>query len=397
MESRTFKVRAVNRDGETIELTLHGNSQSEIQEELTRRGLFPLGVKESADKSGFFTGKGRKLSDYELIFFFRQLLAMLSAGITIGEAIRILSEKLTDPKMKTMFLKLNESLTEGKSFSKAILESGYNFHPLIASFVRQGEQSGDLAEVFKRLIIYWERRRNAFQKIIDAIIYPLVLLAIVFGIVCFLLLHVVPTFTNMYSDFSENLPAFTRMVIYTSDLIRYHFTLVVAAGVFGLFLIYEGLKHQAERMLNMISGFPLIRRFYYYYRLSYFSLALGSLLKSGMSVDDSLSVLQDGFQGGKVAKVREVLHGGVSLSESLKPLNLYNEVNLQMVTVGENTGRLGEVFLNLGEFYESELDYSLRRMLSLFEPLLILLMGMVVGFIVLSMFLPIVQMAALIK
>lgn len=392
---KVFHIRAVDRTGNVVELDLNGSSKAEISADLEKKGLHLLELKEK--KSVFSRSVSSRFSEYELIFFFRQLSAMLSAGISIGEAVSILAEKLTDPKLKMVFCTLQILLSEGKSFSRALTESGFSFHPLIISFVRQGEHSGDMVTVFRRLISYWERRRNTWQKMIDALIYPFVLMGIVVIIVCFLMVVVVPTFRNIYGDFGANLPETTKFVLFISDLIRGNIYLAVFTISAAAFAGFQLLKHKIELILGVFSGLPLISGIYSSYRLSYFCLALGSLIKSGMSVDESLHVLEDGFQGERIRKVREVLRGGISLSESIVHLRLFNEVNLQMVTVGENTGKLAEVFLNLGEFYESELEYSLRRIMAAFEPILILFMGVIVGFIVMSMFLPIIQMAVMIK
>ncbi|MDD5091660.1 MAG: type II secretion system F family protein [Candidatus Wallbacteria bacterium] len=397
MEIRNFRVKAMDRSGGQVELTVRGVDANQVQEEMARRHMLPVSItEEKALLERFFPGS-RRLGDYELIFFFRQLMAMVSAGITIGEAVNILADKITDNKLRGLFGELNTMLSEGRAFSYALEKCSFRFPPLVISFVYQGEHSSDLAMVFGRLITYWERKRNARQKLIDAMIYPAVLMVIVVGMLAFLLTAVVPTFTEVFADFSGQLPLPTRVVISVSDVIREHFWIVLAGLALVIFTAQRLIAGHEEKVMDLASKLPLISSLVRLYGVSYFSLAMGSLLKAGMSVDDSLAVLLTGVYGDKIARARVILRGGRTLRESLETMKVFNDVNLQMITVGENTGKLSEIFQNLGEFYETELDYGLRRLLALFEPLLILSMGVLVGFIVLAMFLPIIQMAVLMR
>jgi len=395
MKTNKYKIKAIDKSGNTLNMEMYANSADEIYDILFIRELEPLSVKKSFEISIF--SSNATLSDYEMIFLFRQLLSLVLSGISIGEGVNILSNRIAEKKFRAIFRNIASSLASGKTLANAFLESGYRFPPIVLSFINQGENSGDMAEAFKRIISYWEKRRNIKNRLIDAFIYPSILMIIITVIVFFLTMFVIPEFTTIYSDFSSKLPLATRITLCISNFVRENILII-----FGIFIaLFSGIvfsfKGKYPMIFSFIINLPFIRTFFRYYTVSYISMALGSLLGSGMEIDDSLEVIQRGNLENKVKEVRRLLRSGNSLSFSLTKLGIFSDVNIEMISVGENSGRLSEVFMNISEFYDSELDIFIRRSLAMLEPALIILLGGMVGFIVFSMFLPIIQLASLIK
>lgn len=395
MKTREYKITAVDMSGNTVDIQMAASSLDEIYDHLSKRGLEPVSIKRTFDINLF--GSSSRLSDYEMIFFFRQILSMVLSGVSVGEGIKILASKIEDIRFRGIFRELATSISQGKSFADSLKDSNYFFPPVIISFINQGENSGDMVEVFKRTISYWEKKRNIKNRLIDALIYPALLLVIIFFIVIFLTMIVIPEFTKIYADFSESLPLITQMTLNFSDFIRAHYLIIFGSFIGILFAFFLSLKGKMPLLFSLIIRMPIIKTFYRYYTISYTSMALSALLGSGMEIDDSLEILQNGTLESRVIEARKLLRSGNRLSVSLSRLQIFSAVNIEMIAVGEDSGRLVEIFQNMSEFYDGELEIYTKRALTLLEPLLIITLGGMVGFIVFSMFLPIIQLSSLIK
>jgi len=395
MKTSEYKITAVDMSGKTIDIQMAASSLEEIYDYLNKRKLEPVSIKKTFNINIF--GSSSNLSDYEMIFFFRQILSMVLSGVSVGEGVKILASKIEDMRFRSIFRELASSISQGSSFADSLKESNYFFPPIIISFIDQGENSGNMVEVFKRTISYWEKKRNIKNRLIDALIYPLLLMVIIFCIVIFLTMFVIPEFTKIYSDFSESLPIVTQITLNISDLIRAHFLVIFGTLIALLTVFFLSLKGKMPLIFSMIVKLPIVYTFYRYYTISYTSMALSALLGSGMEIDECLRVLQNGTLENKVIEARQLLRSGNPLYVSLSRLQIFSDVNLEMISVGENSGRLAEVFQNMSEFYDGELDIFTKRALTLLEPALIITLGGMVGFIVFSMFLPIIQLASFIK
>ncbi|MEW6570048.1 MAG: type II secretion system F family protein [Nitrospirota bacterium] len=387
-----FQYRGYNADGSEATGTVEANSLRDAVLRLRESGFYPKDVKEAAFKKSF--GLFRGSDSAQLPSVTRQLATLLASGVTLMEALRSISEE-NRGFWKNVLVDIREKVAGGSSLSKAV--EGYKVFPeFYVNMVASGETSGNLDEVLDRLADFLEAQSDIKAKIRLSMIYPVFMVSIGFIVLSFLFAFVVPKITKIFEDTESALPLITVVLVTVTNIFQGYWWLIIGAILSGMF----AFKKMREKKRPVIDGLLLrmpgnLLQSLYFGR---FSRTLSFLLEGGVPVLKAMELAAKSI-GNKMLEMKVIeanrkVAEGARLSASLDG---FPPVLLQLISTGEKSGKLTDVLRNAADSYEREFSRKIRKALSLLEPSLILLMGLIVGFIVLAVLLPIFQLNQLIK
>lgn len=403
----TFRYKARDKTGIALVGSVEAESQTAVTASLRELGYQIIFVEEQrlglSSLIGRLTERLRRSSPREVIFCTRQLAMMARAGLPLVEALQGMTEQPFSPRFKRILLTLVEDLRGGTSFSEALARHPQVFSRFYISMVKSGETAGILDEVLERLAAIGEEEMELKGQIRSALAYPCLLVLLSCGIVTFLLTAVLPKFVGIFEESGVALPLPTVVLLSISRMLQ-RFWYVVPLGIFLGFVAlrrYTRTPRGRYRLHQRILHLPILGALIHKTILSRFCRIMASLLKSGIPAVPALTITHEVVGNEVVAQainhVREAIIGGASLAEPFRLSGAFPPTVVQMVAVGERTGTLDQMFLHLGDYYNSEVARGLRTMTSLLEPLLLLFMGLLVGFIALSVLLPIFQLVKVFK
>ena len=390
-----FEIKAVRASEGVVALTLDAVDESDAKTQAGAQGYTVLTVKAKQSLQSWIKPRGGK---FPLILFSQELLSLMDAGLTVVEAIETLAEKEARPESKAVLQQIVAQLYEGRTFSYALQGLPAVFPPLYVSTVRASEKTGDLAEAMTRYIAYQERIDVVRKKIVSASIYPVILISGGGLVIVFLMAYVVPRFSRIYEDMGTNLPFMSRLLLQWGKLLQSHGPLVLLAvasiaAALVCVAIRPATRNQFMRLLWRI---PAAGERMRVYQLTRFYRTLGMLLRGGTALAPSLKMVSEllgpGLRlqlQGAVGKISE----GRSMSYAMELHGLTTPVALRMLRVGERTGQMGEMMERIANFHEEELSRWVERFTKVFEPLLMAVIGVIIGGIVVLMYFPIFELA----
>jgi general secretion pathway protein F len=336
------------------------------------------------------------------VLFSQELLALLEAGLSLVESLETLAEKEERPAIRKTLSQIVGSLYEGHPFSHALQHSHAKFPPLYVATVRACERTGALPEALSRYVAYQSQMEAVKRQVVSASIYPLLLAAVGSLVTLFLLVYVVPRFSHIYADIGGDLPLMSRLLMRWGLLLDAN----GAAVLTGTLLVLGGALYTVTRpaskqwLVRKLWQLPHLGRRLHVYQLARFYRSLGMLLRGGMPVVTSLQMVSDLLESsvrGQLALATGSIREGHALSGAMEQYGLATPVALRMLRVGERTGRMGEMMERIAAFYEEETARWVERFTKLFEPLLMVFMGLVIGVIVVLMYFPIFELAGSIQ
>lgn len=395
-----YTYKAINARGAILQGTIEAETQSGAVALLLQRGLTPTVVEDikKLSKTGL-RGWRRSPSGEDILFFIRNFSIAIQAGITVSAALEIMEKDATHPAMRDMMMKVGASVRGGTPLSQAFVPFSRYFTPAFIGLLRAGEISGSLGKAFALIGEYLKREFSLKQKLRSAMIYPVVLVAASVGVVILLMVFVLPKLSAAFAQSGTALPLITRIVLAISSVLTYSIILdLILLGLLIAGIIYlKNTKKGQELFHKCLEHAPIAKKMMRSVALVRFLRTLGNLLASGISMMEALHTTAEsvGHTGIRLATLDTAtsLEGGGQLSASLgKYPEYFPGVVVGLVRVGEETGKLGEILVEISEFYDDELDYSLRNMMALLEPMLLLGMGIAVGAIAISVLLPIYQL-----
>lgn len=402
-----FKYAAKKSSGQTVEGTIQADDRNQALAELRKQNLVVLKVEQVADKSVGADGKpkpksslfqsGPKASAQELVLFTRQLSTMVSSGLALLESIEVLGEQAETPGMKKTCAKLATELRSGSDLSSAMEQCPRAFSPLYISMVRAGEASGQMDVILSRLADYLESTATLKREIRAAMTYPVISLVLVLGITAFLMLGVVPTFRQVFDGLGAELPSLTKFVLGVSQGMRENWIAIFggAAGVIAALWIFfktevGGLVFDTLAFKAPVFG-PLAKKV----ALARFSRTFATLIRSGVPIMGTLDIVAETAGNRLVTRAvvesKESVRNGQLLSEPLGRCKIFPAMVVRMIAIGERTGALEALLEKIAEFYDAQVKAAIKSLTSLIEPILISFMGVIVGGVVLSVFLPILD------
>jgi type IV pilus assembly protein PilC len=389
------------KDNQGLKLTgvLEAADQSEAIGILHKKGLIVIGVKEERAKRA---AEGRVKLD-ELVVFSRQLATMVESGITLVQALHILSEQSENKVLSGVTLKIKEDIESGSSLHEAMAKHGKIFSNLYINMVKAGETSGMLDEILDRLASYLEKASALQRKVQSSLVYPTVVICMAVLITVVLLVKVVPTFEGIFRSLGGTLPMPTQVLIFISNTLRRMFLFLVV-GLFGIgFLIAKYVstpkgRYQVDFYSLKLPVFgPLLRK----YVVAKFSRTLATLVKSGVPILSALEIV--GKTAGNtvveqtVNNARVSIREGEPISEPLSKSGVFPPMVVRMISVGEQTGQLEKMLNKIADFYDEQVDAAVSGLTSMIEPLVIGFLGIIIGGIVVALFMPIFKITELIR
>lgn len=413
----TFTYAAKDQNGRTVEGSLEADSQQDVLAELRQRSLTPVRVQAGGKKGkkpaeqpgpggaakpagGFSLSFGKqvaKANREELVLFTRQLSTMIGAGLSLIESIEVLADQAETPGLKTTCQRLSSELRAGSDLSSAMEQCPKAFSPLYISMVRAGEASGQMDVILERLAEYTEAAEELRREVKSAMTYPVISLALVLGITAFLMIGVVPTFRQVFESLNSNLPKITKLTLATSDWMRNSWPTLLgmialaAAGFFMFSKTKFGSFFLDHARLRLPVFGPLARKI----ALARFSRTFATLIRSGVPIMGTLDIVSNTAGNQVVSRAvdasKESVRNGNMLSEPLSQSKVFPPMVVRMIAIGERSGALEVLLEKIAEFYDSQVKAQIKALTSLIEPLLISFMGIIVGGVVLSVFLPILD------
>ncbi len=401
----TFKYAAKGPGGKTVEGTITANDKTEAVAELRRQNLVVMRVDEagaSAAKRKSVAGKGLfkttpSCKKGELVVFTRQLSTMIGAGLALLESLDVLGDQAESPGMKLTCQKLANEVRGGTDLSVAMETCPKVFDALYVSMVRAGEVSGQMDIILERLADYQEASETLRREIRSAMTYPCVSMVLVLGITAFLMLGVVPGFRQVFDSLDSDLPAITTFTLETAEFLKANWAPVFGGLVFLViaFFMFKRTEQGGwffDRLSLRVPVFgPLVRKV----ALARFSRTFATLIRSGVPIMGTLDIVAETAGNRVISEVvlnsRESVRGGNMLSEPLAKSPVFPPMVVRMIAIGERTGSLEVLLEKIAEFYDSQVKAAVKSLTSMIEPILISVMGVIVGGVVMAVFLPILD------
>ncbi len=378
-------------------------NKNEAIEKLANEGLFVNNIRTKSIEINLKLFKQR-IKDKNISLFTKGFSVMISSGLTLLDSLEILEDQETNPEFKKVINKIRLRVEGGSTLAYAMSEHERIFSSLYVNLIDSGEKSGTLEDVTKRLSTYLEKTIALKKKVKGAMIYPAIVSSVAASVVALILIVVIPTFESLYGSAGMMLPLPTRIVISLSELLRSYFIYLVLAIIAVVYLLrYSYRKSYRFRKLvdGMILKIPVFGLLIKKSSIARFTRTLGSLMKSGVAVLDGFDLIAK--TAGNVIieeelnNAKQMIAGGSSIAEPMKQSNIFPPMVGHMIAVGEKTGKLDEMLDKTADYYEAEVDDTVANLSTLIEPIVIVFLGTIIGFIVVSMYLPIFELGNVIK
>jgi type IV pilus assembly protein PilC len=404
----TFAYVAVAQDGKKLSGTSEAETPGVLRERLVEQGYKVQSVKAAkaqaqsrtrAQSQAAFLDKFSRVKLTDLSIFCRQFSTMIDAGVSLVRCLDVLSEQSTSPKLRRIIFDLRSEVEAGNTLSKAMSKYPTVFSNLFIGLIRAGEVGGVLEESLQRLSVFMEKDVELRRKIKAALTYPIIVSIVALSIVLFLTVFIVPQFKKMFVDLGvKDFPAMTQALMDFSDfLIQRGYIMVLIVVVFIIAIKMFGRTKVGRRTLDRVKlKAPVFGKLFHKVALARFSRTLATLLSSGVPILSAMEtcagtvaneVIADAILDAR-ARVRE----GDVISEPLRKSRMFPPMVVQMISIGQESGALDNMLSKIADFYDSEVDAAITSLTSAIEPILIVFLGVTVGFIVISMFMPLVAL-----
>ncbi|MFH0790431.1 MAG: type II secretion system F family protein [Candidatus Omnitrophota bacterium] len=398
-----------DKSGKKISGYEEASSQEELISRLQNKDLLVISVMpaegKAADSAGLKTSEKTKssikhqgITNEDLTLFCRQLATLLSAGVTMLKCLDIIAQQVASRKLFDVIKELQRLMEGGLSLHEAMAKHPKVFSELWVNLVESGEASGNLALVLGRLAGTLERMEAFKKKVGSALIYPLILFLAGSGALLFLTIKIIPTFAELFKGFNLKLPFLTRVLVYVSEVIRKYFfvgIIGIGAAVF-IFKKYTSTKNGKLRYEQFLFSLPVLGEFFRVLVMERFSSEMSTLVESGVPILYSLEIAEHSVDNLVVAEiihhVKDDVRDGKPLHSSLNKSGFFDPMTIQMISIGEEIGELPQMFKRINTFYQEAAETFLTRFTAMFEPIMLIFMGLVIGLMVVGMFLPMFQL-----
>ena len=394
-----FKYKEIDSSGKVVQGTMEANSQSDVISAIKARGARPVSVVQDTSISSSLDIKigKKKAKSRDLSIFAKQLYTMLHAGMPLLSCIETLGEQTEHPTLREALSFIHQDLQKGAIFSTSIQKRPDVFPPLFYSMVRSGELSGNLDRVLNNLAIHYQKEAKIQAQIKSAMTYPIIILIAAIGVTVLLIVKLVPMFKDMFNG--RQLPGITVFILNLSDLLIHKWYIIIAAIFATVFVIRTYLSTATGRLqfdrrkLNL----PIIGKYMKIIVSSRFASTLAVLITSGIpiiqAIESSAEITGNKFIEKKMENVLDNIKKGSPMSFELKKLKIFPPMMISMIKIGEESGAIDTMLSKTSEIFEEELEEAIKKMTSLMEPVIIILIGGIVAVVLLSIYLPMFEMS----
>lgn len=387
--------------GEIRQEVAEAASERELRDRFTQQGFLVYSIKPRSEISGIATGlraKRKKINVEKFLIFNQQFVTLIRAGLPILKSLDLLAERLTDPKLSQYIKGVREEVRNGALLSDAFGKQGV-FPTIYVTSVLAGERSGSLSDVLERYISYQKIALSVRKKLLVSLLYPAVLVLLAACLIVFLVTFVVPNFAKLYKSMAAQLPLPTQILIAVGTTARDYVLVGFAILVLSIlgFRYWSRTARGSETVDRMLMRTPIAGEVWLKYQVAQFSRVLGTLLVGGIPLMQALNTASDSLGTQVLKKVLQeagkLVREGQSLSQALRTTKVFPGLSIDMIEVGESTGALAAMLSSVAEFYEEDVSNRVTAALSLIEPALMICMGVFVGFVLISLYLPIFSLA----
>ena len=396
-EKKTFIWEGKDRSGKVVKGEMSALSSALVKTQLRSQGINPTKVQQ--ERAALFGGKGKSIKPMDVAIFTRQLATMIKAGVPLVQAFDIVSEGLQNASMKDLVQKIKVEVEAGSSFAYAIRQHPLYFDDLFCNLVESGEQSGALETMLDRIATYKEKTEALKSKIKKAMNYPIAVMTIALAVTALLLVKVVPQFESVFAGFGAELPVFTQMVVNLSEFMQaWWFIIAVGIGlaIYAMMQLFKRSEKARDQKDRLLLKAPVIGNILYESAVARFSRTLATTFSAGVPLVEALDSVA-GAAGNVVFReailnIKEDVSSGIQLNTSMKQTGLFPAMCLQMVAIGEESGALDEMLDKVATHFEAEVDNAVDGLTSLMEPIIMVVLGVLVGGLIVAMYLPIFQL-----
>ena len=396
-----FRCRLGTPGGEVIEGVYVAESEARLRRELEEKGLYVLGI-QRAGRLALGTlqlPKRNRITTREFLVFNQELATLLKAGMPLVQSLEILRRRVQNPLFKSVLDDVYERVRAGSALSEAFEAHGSLFPGVYTASLLAGEKSGNLEQVIRRYVAYVKVVAGVRRKTISALVYPLILLILSMVVVSIIVLRVVPEFSAFYDQFGQELPVSTRMIVALSSFAGAYLGVIVLAVITAVFAVWAwlkqpGQKERFDRQMLRVPGLgPVARKF----STSQAARTLATLLGGGIPLVNAIDVaarsIRNHYISRELRTAAQQVREGRSLAAAMADSNAFPDVAIKMVEVGESTGALQEMLNSLADFYDEEIETNLGRFVTLVEPILLVVMGVVIAGLLLALYMPLFNLS----
>jgi len=398
-----FRCRLGTPTGEIVEGVYIAQTEAHLRRELEEKGLHVLTLRPRGGlvRLPFSRGRG-KVTRHEFLIFNQELATLLKAGMPLVQSLDILRVRLTNPVMKAVLDDVHEQVRAGTALSEAFESYGDLFPSVYTASLMAGERAGNLDAVLRRYVAYAKVVDAVRKKTISALIYPVILISLAIVLVSVIVLKVVPTFSEFYGSFGAELPLSTRMIVAVSDAARANVLVILLLMGGGVLAFWSWVRQpgQRARLDGMLLRIPAIGPSMHKFTTSQLARTLATLLGGGIPLVHALEISArstgNRYLGLELEAVTQKVKEGQAFAAALLERRVVPDVAIKMIEVGESTGALQEMLNSLADFYDEEIDTEVGRFVTLIEPALLMIMGIVIAAIVLALYLPLFELTSVI-
>lgn len=393
-----YKYKAISEKGEILEGYKEAQSENDVVRMLKNNNCYPINIKEDINIESRKYLFSKKITKKDISVFCRQFYTMLNAGIGIVNCLDILEKQVENKRLKSAITELYEDVQKGMTLSEGMKKQKNVFPALLINMVEAGEVSGNLDVMMERMAVHYEKEYKIENKVKNALVYPALLSIVSIAVVIFLIVVVMPTFIGMFESSGSILPTPTRIMLAISSFISGYWYLLIAGLIFAIIGIkYFAKTTQGRQFFDTLKiNLPGIRKVNIKIITSRFTRTLSTLLSSGIPLLQSMDIVNrvvgNVIVSEKLDIAKESIRKGVPISKAIKDTNMFAPMVDSMIKIGEESGALDDILYKTADYYDEEVENSMQKMTTLLEPIMIIFMALIIGFIVISMTLPMFDM-----
>jgi type IV pilus assembly protein PilC len=396
LKTSTFVWEGTNKQGAKTKGEMNAANPALIKAQLRKQGINPTKVRK---KPTSLFSAGKKIKPLDIALFTRQMATMMKAGVPLLQAFDIIGEGFENPNMRKLVDDLKQEVAAGNSFAFALRKQPRYFDDLYCNLVDSGEQAGALETLLERVATYKEKTEALKAKIKKAMTYPISVVVVALVVTTILLIKVVPAFEDVFSGFGAELPAFTQLVVNMSRGLQ-EWWFIILLCLFACAYTFKEVHHRSEKFRNWLDRtmlkLPIIGQVLYKSAVARYARTLSTTFSAGVPLVEALDSVS-GATGNivfknAVNKIKQDVSSGVQLNFAMRSTNVFPTLAVQMTAIGEESGALDSMLDKVATFYEDEVDHMVDNMATLIEPMIMSVLGILVGGLIIAMYLPLFQL-----
>jgi type IV pilus assembly protein PilC len=397
-----FRCRLASPNGEIVEGVYAAETEARLRHELEEKGLYVLSLQPKHAIAGIslHLPQRKGVNTREFLVFNQELATLLKAGMPLVQSLDLLKRRVESPMFRTVLDDVHDKVRSGTALSDAFALHGDLFPRVYTASILAGERSGNLEAVLRRYVEYTKIIATVKSKTISALVYPAILITLAIALVSIIVLKVVPAFSDFYSSFGADLPLITRIIVQISDFLRAQLLLIVVAFVVVVAVAVSWVRRpgQKARFDHLLLGVPMLGQVARKFSTSQMSRTLATLLGGGLPLVNALDIAARSIGNQFMAQQLEIVGArvreGESFAAALEARHAFPEVAVKMAEVGESTGALQDMLNTVADFYDEEIATTMDRFVTLVEPVLLVVMGMVIAGLLLALYMPLFQLSS---